>query len=73
MSEGRTPSESGPELTTEDDRAALPAVVPQRRPVGRGAGGLAGRAGWQRALDVALDALDYAADRVADVTGVRRN
>lgn len=51
--------------------ASTPGPAPQRRPSRLEPGLFRRRAAWRQALDLAFDALDFAADRVADATGVR--
>jgi hypothetical protein len=51
--------------------AATPSPAPQRRPTRHHPDAFRRRSSWWQALELAFDALDLAADRVADVTGVR--
>ena len=51
--------------------AAAPSPPPQRRPTRVNPGAWRRRPAWTRGLDLVLDALDFAADRVADVAGLR--
>lgn len=53
--------------------AAVPTRVaaPQRRPTRHAPGLFRRRSTWLHALELALDLIDHAADRVADATGVR--
>ena len=49
----------------------LPVQAPQRRPTRHAPGAFQRREPWRQALDLALDLVDLAADRVAEATGVR--
>jgi len=51
--------------------AAAPSPAPQRRPTRVDPGAWRRRSAWTRGLDLVLDALDFAADRVAGVAGLR--
>lgn len=44
---------------------------PQRRPTRHAPGRFRRRESWQHLLELALDLVDRAADRVADATGIR--
>jgi len=76
MPQSPEPPES-PQPTGSDARPsasdAVPVRVapPQRRPTRHAPGHFRRRAPWLRALELALDLIDHAADRVADATGVR--
>ena len=50
---------------------AAPSPAPQRRPSRHAPGPFRRRESWRQALDLALDFVDLAADRVAEVTGMR--
>jgi hypothetical protein len=51
--------------------AATPSPAPQRRPTRHDPDAFKRRAAWSQALELVFEALDHAADRVADVTGIR--
>lgn len=63
---------SAPSARTPAD-APVPTLVaaPQRRPSRHAPGFFRRRAPWLHALELALDMVDYAADRVADAAGIR--